>query len=83
MQAGQMQIEDRVRIFGGLFLVSNRLETIGNEFLGELTTKQWFFLAVLFTFFTEPPTLSQLSQFMGSSHQNLKQIALKLEKRGL
>lgn len=63
-------------------MASNRLETIGNEFLGELTTKQWFFLAVLFTFFSEPPTLTELSAFVGSSRQNVKQLALKLQEKG-
>lgn len=74
--------EERIRIFGNLFLISTRMETIGNEYLGDITTKQWFFLATLFTFFTEPPTLSELSELMGSSRQNVKQIALKLETKG-
>lgn len=74
--------EERIRIFGNFFLISTRMETIGNEFLGDLTTKQWFFLATLFTFFSEPPTLTELSELMGSSRQNVKQIALKLETKG-
>ncbi len=35
-------IDKRYHIFGMLFLLSNKLETLGNNFLGELTTKQWF-----------------------------------------
>ncbi len=75
-------IDKRYHIFGMLFLLSNKLETLGNNFLGELTTKQWFFMLILINFFKEPPTLSELALEMGTSHQNAKQIAIKLEKKG-
>ncbi|MGO5072933.1 MarR family winged helix-turn-helix transcriptional regulator [Clostridium sporogenes] len=74
-------IDKRYHIFGMLFLLSNKLETLGNNFLGELTTKQWFFMLILMNFFKEPPTLSELALEMGTSHQNAKQIAIKLEKK--
>ncbi|MGJ0907576.1 MarR family transcriptional regulator [Clostridium botulinum] len=74
-------IDRRYHIFGMLFLLSNKLETLGNNFLGELTTKQWFFMLILMNFFKEPPTLSKLALEMGTSHQNAKQIAIKLEKK--
>ncbi|MDU1320064.1 MAG: MarR family transcriptional regulator [Clostridium botulinum] len=75
-------IDKRYHIFGMLFLLSNKLETLGNNFLGELTTKQWFFMLILMNFFKEPPTLSELALEMGTSHQNAKQIVIKLEKKG-
>jgi DNA-binding MarR family transcriptional regulator len=75
-------IDKRYRIFGMIFLLSNKLETIGNSFLGELTTKQWFFMLTLTTFFESPPTLSQLAKQMGTSHQNLKQLAIRLQEKG-
>lgn len=75
-------IDKRYHIFGMLFLLSNKLETLGNNFLGELTTKQWFFMLILMNFFKEPPTLSELAGEMGTSHQNAKQIAIKLEEKG-
>lgn len=75
-------IDARYAVFGSLFLLSNRLETVGNEFLEGLTTKQWFFMAVLTTFFKNPPTISELAAQMSSSHQNVKQLALRLEKKG-
>lgn len=34
------------------------------------------------TFFDEPPSISELSEQMGTSHQNVKQIALKLQEKG-
>lgn len=75
-------LELDMNIFGNICEISNRLETIGNDFLEDLTTKQWFFLAILSNFINNPPTLSKMSSLMGSSHQNIKQIALKLEKKG-
>ena len=84
-----MEVSDQVQrldpvkaVFGSIFLVSNRLETVGNRFLGELTTKQWFLLAVVDTFFSEPPTLTEVAQLIHISYQNIKQIALKLEQKG-
>ena len=75
-------IDSRHAVFGSLFLLSNKLEAIGNDFLDELTVKQWFFLAVLTTLFKESPTVGQLAAQMGNSHQNVKQLALRLEEKG-
>lgn len=75
-------IDKRYRIFGMIFLLSNKLETIGNSFLGELTTKQWFFMLTLTTFFKNPPTLSQLANQIGTSRQNSKQLAIRLQEKG-
>ncbi|MEG0857509.1 MAG: MarR family transcriptional regulator [Terrisporobacter sp.] len=80
-----METKDELQryIFGEIFLISNRLQTIGDEFLGEVTTKQWFFLVVIAEFFKEEaPSISEIAARMGTSRQNVKQIALKLEKKG-
>lgn len=75
-------LDSRYALFGTLFLLSNQLETVGSSFLGELTAKQWFLLVVLGTFFKEPPSIRELSEWMGTSHQNVKQLAVKLEQKG-
>src|SRR5699024_3051202 len=36
----------------------------------------------LTTFFENPPTLSEISRQMGTSHQNSKQIASRLQEKG-
>ncbi|MGL4108926.1 MarR family winged helix-turn-helix transcriptional regulator [Clostridium sp. LP20] len=70
-------------IFGGIFVFSNRLQIIGDSFLGEITTKQWLLLIGISEFFKdEAPTLSQVGEIIGSSRQNVKQLALKLEEKG-
>lgn len=78
----EKKIDDRFFIFGSVMKLSNILDTVGNWFLDDITPKQWLFLAVLTTFFTDPPFLKDISDIMGSSHQNVKQIALKLEEKG-
>lgn len=71
-------------IFGCLFLLPNKLQTITDRALAEhgLTTKQWLLTATLEQFGNSFPTLSEVSEAMGSTHQNVKQLALKLEKNG-
>ena len=47
----------------------------------EISWKQ-FFAIVCISLCKEPPTLRELSEVLGSSHQNVKQILLKLESKG-
>ena len=75
-------LDPRYAVFGSLFLIATKLETVGNSYLEGITSKQWFLLAVLTTFFEEAPSLGELALAMGTSHQNAKQIALKLERKG-
>jgi DNA-binding MarR family transcriptional regulator len=74
--------EDDYLLFGMLFVVSNRLQVVGDTFYEELTTKQWFTIVVLEVFGEISPTLNELADAMGSSHQNVKQLILKLESKG-
>ena len=80
----QQKLEKMQYIFGSLFLISQRWQYLGDQYLAKdnLTTKQWLLLAVIVRLFDSPPTLSEAAKAMGSSRQNIKQIALKLEKRG-
>jgi len=71
-------------IFGKIFFLSNRLEYLGdNELRKEgLTTKQWQLIAVTGKYFTLPPSVSEVAEVLSTTHQNVKQIALKLQKKG-
>ena len=71
-------------IFGSLFYLTNRFQTIidRNFIKYDLTTKQWFLIAVIGRFFDAPPNLIDVAELMGSSYQNVKQLALKLEQKG-
>lgn len=78
-------LPDKQFIFGALFVVSNRLDTsLEREFSRfGVTTKQWFLSIVIDRLFDQPPTIKQAARAMGSSHQNVKQLALKLSGKGL
>lgn len=71
-------------IFGSIFLLANKLQVIGDQYMGVdgMTTKQWFLTAMISQFVDNPPTLSEVADLMGSSRQNVKQLALKLEEKG-
>lgn len=72
--------------FGALFFAANNLETLIDRYLSQynLTTKQFFLSLVLIQHKDEKPalTLGQVSKKMGTSRQNVKQLALKLEQQG-
>lgn len=74
---------DNEHIFiGTLSALCNRLQASGDSFYDEITFKQFFLLICLSLFREYPPTINELSDVMGSSHQNVKQIVIKLEKNG-
>ncbi len=72
-------------VFGAVLVVANRMDTLLERELKEfgITAKQWFMSVVMDNLFLEPPTIKELAREMGSSHQNVKQVALKLEQKGL
>ncbi|MGE5630724.1 MAG: MarR family winged helix-turn-helix transcriptional regulator [Caulobacteraceae bacterium] len=76
-------IDKQKFIFGSLFLIANKLQVIGDKYLGKagITTKQWFLTVMISQFRETPPTLSEVAELMGSSRQNVKQLALKLEEK--
>lgn len=76
------QMDARYALFGLLFAFQNRLQAAGDAFYEEITCKQFFLLACMNLFPEEAPTVQELAQIMGSSHQNIKQIINKLEKKG-
>lgn len=79
------QIPDSEFVFGALFVVANKMDTLLERTLSKhnVTSKQWFLLLVLFNLFEKPPTIKEVSKEIGSSHQNIKQVALKLEEKGM
>ncbi len=75
----------RAELFGSVFVIVQHLTRRADRELAELglTTRQWLLLAVLTNSFRgRSPSLSEAAEQYGSSRQNIKQIALGLEKRG-
>lgn len=75
------KMDKRYIVFGNIFLLANRLQTVLDSVPQEITAKQWLVLIML-GMFDAPPTLKQLARICDSSHQNTKQIVLKLEAKG-
>lgn len=75
-------MDRRRALFGLFFAFGNKLQATGDSFYEEITCKQFFLLVCLGLFQDENPTLGQLAALMGSSHQNVKQLAGRLEKAG-
>ncbi len=68
-------------LLGLLSAFDNRYQAAADAFFKEITWKQ-FFAIICINLCKEAPTINELSDVMGSSHQNVKQILLKLEKKG-
>ncbi len=68
-------------LIGLLSEFNNRYQAKADTFFKEISWKQ-FFAIISINLFKEAPTLKELSEFMGSSHQNVKQILMKLESKG-
>jgi DNA-binding MarR family transcriptional regulator len=74
-------MDPRKQVFGGVFVVANRVQRLLDAWLPELTTRQWW-AVVMLQMLGEPPTLTQLAQAMDTSHQSVKGIVKHLEAKG-
>lgn len=78
-------MKDQKFVFGSVQIVANKMDTLLERELKEygLTSKQWFMTVVIENSFEQPPTIKEVAKVMGSSHQNVKQVALKLQQKGM
>lgn len=67
-------------IFAGIFIQENRLHAVFDRY-NDMSVKQWLLLTVCEAFDT-PPDLTSLADEMGCSRQNVKKIAVCLEREG-
>lgn len=74
-------IESSYFLLGLLSAFDNRFQAMADRTMKEISWKQ-FFAIICINMCKEKPTLKELADIMGSSHQNVKQILLKLEKKG-
>lgn len=76
---------DQQYVFGAVLIAANRIDALLERELNrfDMTTKQWFLCIILDNLFDTPPTIKEVAKEMGSSHQNVKQVALKLAQKGL
>lgn len=74
-------IESSYFLLGLLSAFENRFQAMADNTMKEISWKQ-FFSVICINLCKTPPTVKELAEIMGSSHQNVKQILLKLEKKG-
>lgn len=74
-------ISAREFLLGLLSAFDNRYQACADKMFREITWKQ-FFAIICIQICKESPTINELAEVMGSSHQNVKQILLKLERKG-
>lgn len=68
-------------IFSSIFVLQNRMQTAGEKLQTQISMKQWLLLAMAASC-PEPRTLTNVGNLMGCSRQNIKKLALALEKKG-
>lgn len=68
-------------LLGILSAFDNRFQAMADKTIKEISWKQ-FFAIICINLCNKNPTINELSEILGSSHQNVKQILLKLEKKG-
>lgn len=78
-------MQDQKFVFGSVLIVANRMDTLLDRALKEydITAKQWFMTAFIDKSFDKPATIKEVAREMGTSHQNVKQVALKLKEKGM
>ncbi|MBP3889039.1 MAG: winged helix-turn-helix transcriptional regulator [Cellulosilyticum sp.] len=74
-------IDEKYAIYGMLFSLSNRIQTIGDKEFEDITLKQQFLMVAL-DLFEQPPTLKEMGELIGCSYQNVKRMAQHLQKAG-
>jgi DNA-binding MarR family transcriptional regulator len=74
---------DAVRCFRLITFVSQRLRYLLDQRLREagLTTQQGFLLTIVRA--RQRPSLSEVAEVMSTTHQNVKQIAIALARKGM
>lgn len=68
-------------IFSTLFIAGNRLQTLFDKTIPELSLKQFMLLSVARQS-EKPLTFTQLGELLGCSRQNIKKLADALAKKG-
>lgn len=74
-------MESSFFLVGLISAFENRYQAKADSFFEDISWKQ-FFAIICINLCHESPTIKQLAEVMGSSHQNVKQILNKLEQKG-
>jgi DNA-binding MarR family transcriptional regulator len=78
----RIEMEQYILVF--LFLVQQRWGYYINKKLAgdKITTKQWLMMIVIENAFVHDPSMQEVADALSITHQNVKQLAVRLEARG-
>lgn len=68
-------------VFGGIFVLANRLQTLADSLDDKVTIKQWTLMAFLADNGAYL-SVSELAHWTGSTRQNVRKMAALLQERG-
>ena len=77
-----MEIPAREYLFGSIFLLSNKLQALGDGYLEEITLKQWLLLIMIHVMDKERPSVTEVADFLGGTRQNVRKMLEVLEGKG-
>ncbi|MDC7288332.1 MarR family transcriptional regulator [Blautia schinkii] len=70
-------------LFGGTFVLANKLQVVADKMVQGLSTKQWFLLRNLSELPTNPPpTITTLAKETDTSRQNVSKMLEVLHRQG-
>lgn len=69
-------------VIGCISLLANKLTQFGDRILPDITFKQWFLLLMISKMELEEKNINNISEFVGTSRQNVKKMLKPLEKKG-
>ena len=74
-------MDQRLIAYVNIFVCANRLQAIMDSGLEDITAKQWLAITMIDAF-PEPPTLKQMAEMSGVTHQSMRQIVDRLIDKG-
>lgn len=75
-------VPNELMVYGTLFSLTNRIQTIGDDVFFDISMKQHFILMVVGLFNDKSPSLKDVADIVGCSYQNVKKLATTLETKG-
>lgn len=78
---GKNALQKEQAVFASVFVIQNRLQTACEKVQTDISMRQWHLLAMT-QVCEKPKTLTNIGELMGCSRQNVKNLAMSLNKKG-
>ncbi len=81
-----LKIPDRAEylMFGGVFVLANKLQFVADRTVEGLSAKQWFLVRTMMDMPEDPPpTITQIALEMDTTRQNVAKMLEKMQRDGM